>query len=116
VLVIEDSEDAAEGLRAVLALQGHDVQVALDGATGLALARTTHPDVVLCDIGLPGMDGFQVARAIRHDETLKGTYLIALSGYARPDDLKRATDAGFDRHIAKPPSIQQLRNLREAQR
>jgi CheY-like chemotaxis protein len=63
---------------------------------------------VLCDIGLPGMDGYQVARAFRADEALKGTYLVALSGYALPEDLQRAQEAGFDRHLAKPPSIQKI--------
>jgi signal transduction histidine kinase len=113
VLVIEDNLDAAESLRDVLALQGHKVHLALDGPTGLTLAHELRPDVVLCDIGLPGMDGYEVARAIREDPELRSTYLVALSGYARPEDRHRAVAAGFDRHIAKPPTLKQLRKLRE---
>lgn len=111
VLVIEDNPDAAHSLREVLEFDGHDVRVASTGPEGLALARTFRPDVVLCDIGLPAMDGYAVARAIRADEALKTTYLVALSGYALPEDLKRAVEAGFDRHIAKPPTAPKLHEL-----
>jgi two-component system CheB/CheR fusion protein len=116
VLVIEDNLDAAEGLRALLALQGHEVQLAFDGRTGIELARRERPDIVLCDIGLPGMDGYAVARAIRTERALGDTFLVALSGYARPEDRKLAVEAGFDCHIAKPPSLQQLRELGRARR
>jgi two-component system CheB/CheR fusion protein len=111
VLVIEDNEDSADTLRDLFALQGHEAQVAYDGATGLALARDFRPDVVICDIGLPGMDGYDVARAMRADEACKGSYLVALSGYARPEDRKRAVEAGFDYHLAKPPHPQDLRRV-----
>ena len=69
------------------------------------------PDVVLCDIGLPGMDGYEVARSLRADPALAGTRLVALSGYALPEDLQRAAEAGFDRHIAKPPSPETLESV-----
>ena len=110
-LVIEDNKDSAETLRALLALQGHEVDVALDGATGVELARSTLPDVILCDLGLPGMDGYGVARAIRAEHSLKHAYLVALSGYARPEDRQRTAQAGFDFHIAKPATLMQLREL-----
>jgi PAS domain S-box-containing protein len=111
VLVIEDNPDAAEALRDALELGGHDVAVVHDGPAGLTRAREIHPDVVLCDIGLPGMDGFEVARAFRADEGLRETALVALSAYALPADLRRASEAGFDRHLAKPSSLEQLEDL-----
>ncbi len=111
VLVVEDNPDAARTLADVLELQGHRVLIAGDGAGGLALAREARPDVVLCDIGLPDMDGFAVARALRADPALRGTRLVALSGYALPEDRARAREAGFDAHLAKPASIEELARL-----
>jgi CheY-like chemotaxis protein len=102
VLVVEDNPDAAETLADILSLLGHHVRIATDGRSGLALARDLQPDVVLCDIGLPDMDGYEIARTIRADETLRGTRLVALTGYAQPEDRQRALDAGFDAHAAKP--------------
>jgi PAS domain S-box-containing protein len=111
VLVIEDNEDAATSLKQVLELSGHEVELAMDGPSGLLLAHEHRPEVVICDIGLPGMDGYQVARAIRADAAARSAYLIALTGYARPEDARRATEAGFDRHIGKPPPIEKLTSL-----
>jgi two-component system CheB/CheR fusion protein len=108
VLIIEDNIDAADSLRDVLKFQEHIVEVAYSGPEGLARARDFRPEVVLCDIGLPGMDGFEVARALRADESIKGVVLVALSGYALPEDLQRAAEAGFQRHLAKPPSPEKL--------
>jgi two-component system CheB/CheR fusion protein len=109
ILVVEDNLDGAESLRAVLELEGHAVQVAHDGTGGLETSRGFHPDVVFCDIGLPGMSGYEVARAIRADPALRGAYLIALTGYALTEDQRRAKEAGFDDHLSKPPTIEQLR-------
>jgi two-component system CheB/CheR fusion protein len=103
--------DAANSLSEVLTFCEHEVEVAHNGPDGLAKARTFHPDVVLCDIGLPGMDGFQVARAFRSDSALKGAFLVALSGYALPEDLERAKAAGFERHLAKPPDLEKLERV-----
>ncbi len=108
VLVIEDNVDAADSLRDVLEIQGHEVAVAYDGPSGIAAAREFHPDVVICDIGLPGMDGYEVARTLRADEALRGLQLVALSGYALAEDLRRASEAGFERHLTKPPSFEKL--------
>jgi PAS domain S-box-containing protein len=116
VLIIEDNIDAADSLRDVLAFGDHEVEVAYNGPQGIAKAQEFLPEVVLCDIGLPGMDGYEVARAFRADEALKGTFLAALSGYALPEDLQRASEAGFDRHIPKPPSIEQIAQVLEAVR
>jgi CheY-like chemotaxis protein len=111
VLVIEDNVDAADRLREVLLLRGHEVRVAFDGSTGLAEARDFRPDVVVCDIGLPQMSGYEVAHAIRQDAALRCAYLIALTGYALPEDSQSAADAGFDEHLAKPVDIEKLEEL-----
>lgn len=111
VLIIEDNVDAAETLREALELGEHEVRVAYNGTDGLALARKLRPDVLLCDLGLPGIDGFEVARAFRADESLRGTFLVALSGYSQPEDRRRAQEAGFDRHVAKPPRLSKLEAL-----
>jgi two-component system CheB/CheR fusion protein len=113
VLIIEDNVDAADSLREVLEFGEHVVEVAHNGMDGLARARQFQPDIVLCDIGLPGMDGYEVARAFCAEEALKGVFLVALSGYALPEDLQRARKAGFARHIAKPPSMDQIADLLE---
>jgi CheY-like chemotaxis protein len=68
-------------------------------------------DIVLCDIGLPDIAGYEVARTLRRDEDLRGTRLVAVSGYAQPEDRKMAHDAGFDDHIAKPPDLDELKNI-----
>ncbi len=102
VLVVDDNVDAAESLCDVVAFLGHSVEAVHDGPTAIARAHEHHPDVVLCDIGLPGMDGYEVARAIRADATLAGMKLVAVSGYAQPEDRARAAQAGFDAHVAKP--------------
>jgi PAS domain S-box-containing protein len=111
VLVIEDDADVADGLKAALEVDEHQVMVARSGAEALERARGYHPDVVLCDIGLPGMNGYEVARAFRADDTLRATFLVALSGYAQADDIDRSRTAGFDVHIAKPPTIDKLQRV-----
>ena len=75
------------------------------------LAREFHPEVVLCDLELPGMDGYGVARAFRAEDLLKGMYLVALSGHVLPEDLEKASAAGFDRHLAKPLSLERLEEM-----
>jgi two-component system CheB/CheR fusion protein len=105
VLIVEDNPDGAESLKDALVLGGHTVELAMDGPTAVRIAHATQPDVMICDIGLPGMDGYAVARAIRRSPTLSGTFLVALSGYAQPEDVQRASEAGFDRHLAKPTSL-----------
>jgi PAS domain S-box-containing protein len=113
VLIVEDGEDAAATLADLLELAGHRVRVARDGRSGVALARASPPDVVLCDIGLPDLDGYAVARALRADAALDRTRLVALSGYALPEDRARATEAGFDAHLAKPAQLAELEHLLE---
>lgn len=108
VLVIEDNADAAESLREVLELNGHEVATARDGPEGIDRARSFRPDVVLCDIGLPGIDGYEVARTLRADPELDQVVLVALTGYASPEDVARARAAGFDDHLAKPAGVETL--------
>ena len=102
VVVIEDEQDLAELLKEMLESEGHEVSIATDGRAGLALVRATHPDVVLCDVGLPGFDGHEIARAVRSDPALASTRLLALSGWTRADDVARARAAGFDQVLGKP--------------
>jgi PAS domain S-box-containing protein len=102
VLVVDDNVDSGRTLADLLELEGHSALVAMDGRGGLETAREQRPDVVICDIGLPDIDGYEVARAVRGDPSLASTRLVALSGYAQPEDRQRALDAGFDAHIAKP--------------
>lgn len=92
----------------MLEFDHHQVVVAHDGVQGLRMALEFRPEVVLCDIGLPGMDGYEVARALRANEQLGHVYLVALTGYALPEDLARAQEAGFHDHLAKPPNIERL--------
>jgi len=108
ILVIEDNEDAANSLAELLKMEGHRVCVAIDGQSGIAKAREFRPEAVLCDIGLPDVDGYEIARTLRADGKFRSTRLIALSGYAQPEDRQRAMAAGFDDHIPKPPSLDAL--------
>ena len=112
VLIIEDNKDAADSLSEVLGLSGHRVAVAYDGAAGLVMAREFRPEVIICDIGLPGdIDGYAVARALRRDAVTASAFLIALTGYAQPEDQRQALAAGFDTHMAKPPSPEKLEEI-----
>ncbi|MFY9826066.1 MAG: response regulator [Thermoanaerobaculia bacterium] len=113
-LLIEDHVDAAESLAMLLELIGHEVEVAFDGATGLEKARSLRPEIVLCDIGLPGMDGYAVARALRAAPETSTAFLIALTGYGQDDDRRRALEAGFDAHLTKPADLEDLRRLLES--
>jgi len=108
VLVIEHNVDAADTLRDVVRLGGHDVRVAYDGPAGLALARRFRPEIVICDASLPEMDGYDVARAFRTDPSLRATYLVALSSQAPLEDRGTAGPSGFNQHLTKPPSLEAL--------
>jgi CheY-like chemotaxis protein len=111
VLIIEDNRDAAETLCDLLALFGHQTEIAYSGRDGLDLARRRRPDVVLCDIGLPEMDGYTVARELRADPLTAPIRLVALTGYGRDADRHRAAEAGFDLHLVKPVGPEVLRRL-----
>jgi two-component system CheB/CheR fusion protein len=111
VLLVEDQPDAAESLLMILELLGHHVRVVHDGRAALEAARANAPDIMLIDIGLPGMDGYQVAQAIRADPALRRLLLVALTGYGRPEDKARAIAAGFDYHLVKPVDVGALGDL-----
>jgi len=111
VLIVDDDRDVADGLRAALEIHTHQVAVARTGPEALAAARLFKPDVVFCDIGLPGMNGYEVARAFRADGAFRSTLLVALSGYAQSEDLAKASAAGFDQHLAKPPNIEKIKRI-----
>jgi CheY-like chemotaxis protein len=103
VLIIEDNEDAAEAACLLLESAGHDVVTAATGAAGVDMARSFKPDLVLCDIGLPGdMDGYGVAQTLRADPATDGIFLVAMTGFGREEDLEHAYHAGFDKHLTKP--------------
>src|SRR5262249_21899019 len=102
ILVVEDNRDAAESLRILLALQGHGVTVAAPGPAGVRAARDVHPAVTLGDIGLPGMDGYSVAGALRRNPETAGARMIAVTGYGAEGDRRRSREAGFDLHLTKP--------------
>jgi signal transduction histidine kinase len=111
VLVVEDNQDAAESLTTLLQLWGHDVRVAYDGLAALRLAEAEAPDVILSDIGLPGMDGYELARQLRARPAFGRVVLVALSGYGRDEDRRMAAEAGFDHHLVKPPELDTLLQL-----
>ncbi|HEX7044610.1 MAG TPA: ATP-binding protein [Burkholderiales bacterium] len=111
VLIVEDNADVAYTLRDLLELEGHRVEVAHSGREALERARAFLPDVVLCDIGLPGMDGYEVAQHLREERGAEAPLLVALTGFASSIDKERAARAGFDHHLAKPPAIERLREL-----
>ncbi len=105
VLIVEDNPDSAESLRMVLELSGHRVRVANDGQEAMVVAQEYRPDIVLLDIGLPDMDGYEVARRLRSLPALERAVLIALTGYGSEDDRRRAIEAGFQHHITKPADV-----------
>ena len=107
VLVIEDHDDARRSLQRLLQLWGHTVHVAADGPAGVTMAASVRPHIALVDIGLPGLDGYEVARRIRA-EAGDGVHLIALTGYGQPEDHARSRAAGFDLHLVKPITADRL--------
>ncbi len=111
ILVVDDHSDSAHTLSRVLALWGHNVRVAADGVHGLALAQERVPDLALVDIGLPIMDGYEVARRLRPLVLPNALTLIALTGYGQDDDRRRAREAGFDHHLVKPVDLGELKSL-----
>ena len=110
ILLIEDNADAREALRALLELDGYEVHAAADGTEGLDLARTKQPEVALIDIGLPGFDGYEVARRMKA-LAASPPVMIALTGYSEPDDRERGRAAGFAAHLVKPVDPDDLTRL-----
>lgn len=108
ILVVDDNRDSAESLQVLLSLLGNDVSVAYDGRQALDVAEAARPDVVFLDIGLPLMNGYDAARAIRSKPWGRDVTLIALTGWGQQDDQDRAKEAGFDRHFVKPVAFENL--------
>ncbi|HWY85663.1 MAG TPA: ATP-binding protein [Gemmataceae bacterium] len=111
VLIVDNNQDAAESLALLLRLRGHEVRTAYDGPAALDLTRACPPEVVLLDIGMPGMDGLEVARWLRQDLGLKDALLVALTGYGRKEDRRRSREAGFNAHLVKPADVRALERL-----
>ena len=111
ILIVEDNADARESLARLLRLQRHEVQTAENGEQGLALARAGGADVVVLDIGLPDVDGYEIARRLKADPATRHLWLVAVTGYGTQDDRKRALAAGFDEHLAKPVEPDELEAL-----
>jgi CheY-like chemotaxis protein/anti-sigma regulatory factor (Ser/Thr protein kinase) len=111
LLVVDDNVDAANALRYLLENDGHEVKVAGDGAAGLALARDFRPDVLLLDIGLPRLSGYEIAKLIRSDDSLRNVVIIAITGYGQAEDRARAMASGFDHYLTKPVEFGELRRL-----
>jgi signal transduction histidine kinase len=108
VVVVDDNVDSAESLATLLHLSGHDVRTAHDGLAAIDLIREYCPDAVVLDIGLPRIDGYEVARRLRRDASLPSLRLIAMSGYGQDEDRRRSHDAGFDHHLVKPVDLEEL--------
>jgi CheY-like chemotaxis protein len=111
VLVVEDSPDARQSLRMLLELAGHEVETSEDGPSGLAKLGAFRPDVALIDVGLPGMDGYAVARELRRRPETRAIRLVAVTGYGQAEDRRRALAAGFDQHVTKPVDAGMLDEL-----
>ena len=110
MLVVDDNQDAADSLAQLLKLSGHQVDVAYTGMSALAHVRSCQPDVVLCDLGLPELTGYDFARAVRCEHA-GAIRLVAISGYAQPEDIRRSLEAGFDAHVAKPAEAADIERL-----
>lgn len=111
VLVAEDNRDAADTLGLLLELYGHEVRIAHSGNAALSVARSFHPDAALLDIGIPDLDGYEVARKLRVETFCPDIVLIALTGYGQDGDKERAQAAGFDHHLTKPVDPNKLEAL-----
>ena len=108
ILLVEDNADIGETLRDLLEILGHDVELVNDGLRGVQRALASLPEVMLVDIGLPGIDGYEVARQVRASAEGRKMIMLALTGYGRPEDRQKARDAGFDAHLVKPVDPDEL--------
>lgn len=111
ILVVEDNTDSREMLRQLLEIEGHEVYDAADGQAAIALARQVRPQIALIDLGLPDLNGYELATKLRGEPDLRGMALIALTGYGAPEDRQRSRDAGFWSHLVKPVDPDTLRDV-----
>jgi len=114
VLIVDDNHDSADSLAAVLRALDHDVRTLYEGAAVIAVAEEFQPQIVLLDIGLPGMNGYEVARQLRKSAKLRSAILVALTGYGRDEDREQAREAGFDHHLMKPLEPEVLERIIES--
>jgi CheY-like chemotaxis protein len=113
VLVVDDNRDAAKSLAMLLKLMGHQVDTAHDGLEGVARAATFRADIILLDIGMPGLNGYEAARRIRQQNGHPAPKLVALTGWGQEEDRRRSAEAGFDAHLVKPVDVAALTRLVE---
>jgi CheY-like chemotaxis protein len=111
IVVADDNTDAGDALQMLLEIQGHEVQVARDGRAAVEVAETFRPDIMLLDLGMPVMDGYATAAAIRSKDWGNTIHLVALTGYSQPADRERATQAGFDVFLVKPVEFDALEKI-----
>jgi len=111
ILVADDNIDAAESLQMLLQFSGHDVHIATDGPRALTAAESLRPDVILLDLGMPGLTGYEVARRIRAEEWGRGMVIVALTGWGQDEDRQRTAEAGFDHHLTKPVPPETIEDL-----
>ena len=111
VLIVEDNDDARETLKRMLALEGHHVRAVADGPSALEAVSAAMPEIALIDIGLPEMDGYELARHIRAAAPGKPPYLVAVTGYGLAEDRRRTREAGFDLHLVKPVDLATLADV-----
>ena len=110
ILIVDDNKDLATSLARLLRLLGHEVEVVFDGLKAIEAVRAYHPRVILLDLGLPSIDGYQVARNLRQ-EGFKDIVIIALSGYGQEEDRRRSQEAGMNYHVTKPADVKTISNL-----
>jgi CheY-like chemotaxis protein len=111
ILAVDDNVDSAESLRLLLEITGHEVLTAHNGPAALDAARQFQPHIVLLDIGLPGMNGYEVAQRLRAQPGMEKALLVALTGYSQDDDRRRSQEAGFNAHLVKPADLETLQAL-----
>ena len=111
VLIVDDNRDAADSLALLVRAMGHEVRVAYDGASAVEAARRLRPHVVFLDVVMPGMDGYEVARALRLDPQLREVRIVGLTGFGQDEDRERSRQAGIDQHLVKPIDPQFLQSL-----
>ncbi|MCY7319415.1 MAG: response regulator, partial [Ramlibacter sp.] len=114
VLVVDDNIDAADTLAALLEMSGHAIRVANEGYQAIEMAQDFRPQVVFLDIGLPGMNGYEIARRLRQMPVMEGAVLVALTGWGTREDRERSSQAGFDHHLTKPADINAVESLLSA--
>ncbi|MBN8530823.1 MAG: response regulator [Alphaproteobacteria bacterium] len=111
VLIVDDNEALTKTLGWMIEMFGHEVRAAKDGESGLVMARSFIPDVMLLDIGLPGMSGYELCRGIRKEPGLERSYVIAQTGWDRPEHREMIKNAGFDEHLVKPVAMEKMEEI-----